>query len=283
MVTQKDEAAECIQMVRKLGEPIESLQVQPQPCQSTFAAPFSCCHKQVFATARLLCLPCQPTFAAPLSCFPKQVFATARLLCLPCQSIFAVPLPTLLKQRLVLMSLLCTALQRHDNQACCCAPCLSNYYLPSCFLEVDRHCIRSILSRLFWCLPSCQEDRTVLCAHAMVTCCSDISLACRKCSCTLQGADCTTSAPLTKQCLLSVVFLCLLCGVVHRPNAPCHVDNDKLFLVRCRKTSCCACTSAWRTSCMRQKPLLTSWLLASTLHQFKVGFTLIHLLDCAAV
>ena len=27
MVTQKDEAAECIQMVRKLGEPIESLQV----------------------------------------------------------------------------------------------------------------------------------------------------------------------------------------------------------------------------------------------------------------
>ena len=26
MVTQKDEAAECIQMVRKLGEPIESLQ-----------------------------------------------------------------------------------------------------------------------------------------------------------------------------------------------------------------------------------------------------------------
>ena len=30
MVTQKDEAAECIQMVRKLGEPIESLQVQFQ-------------------------------------------------------------------------------------------------------------------------------------------------------------------------------------------------------------------------------------------------------------
>ncbi len=29
MVTQKDEAAECIQMVRKLGEPIESLQVPP--------------------------------------------------------------------------------------------------------------------------------------------------------------------------------------------------------------------------------------------------------------
>lgn len=28
MVTQKDEAAECIQMVRKLGEPIESLQVR---------------------------------------------------------------------------------------------------------------------------------------------------------------------------------------------------------------------------------------------------------------
>ena len=27
MVTQKDQAAECIQMVRKLGEPIESLQV----------------------------------------------------------------------------------------------------------------------------------------------------------------------------------------------------------------------------------------------------------------
>lgn len=27
MVTQKDDAAECIQMVRKLGEPIESLQV----------------------------------------------------------------------------------------------------------------------------------------------------------------------------------------------------------------------------------------------------------------
>lgn len=27
LVTQKDEAAECIQMVRKLGEPIESLQV----------------------------------------------------------------------------------------------------------------------------------------------------------------------------------------------------------------------------------------------------------------
>lgn len=27
MVTQKSEAAECIQMVRKLGEPIESLQV----------------------------------------------------------------------------------------------------------------------------------------------------------------------------------------------------------------------------------------------------------------
>ena len=28
MVTQKDEAAECIQMVRKLGEPIETLQVR---------------------------------------------------------------------------------------------------------------------------------------------------------------------------------------------------------------------------------------------------------------
>ena len=27
MVTEKDQAAECIQMVRKLGEPIESLQV----------------------------------------------------------------------------------------------------------------------------------------------------------------------------------------------------------------------------------------------------------------
>ena len=38
MVTQKDEAAECIQMVRKLGEPIESLQVQPLPCQSMFPA-----------------------------------------------------------------------------------------------------------------------------------------------------------------------------------------------------------------------------------------------------
>ena len=33
MVTQKDEAAECIQMVRKLGEPIESLQVHVEHCQ----------------------------------------------------------------------------------------------------------------------------------------------------------------------------------------------------------------------------------------------------------
>lgn len=31
MVTQKDQAAECIQMVRKLGEPIESLQVLWRP------------------------------------------------------------------------------------------------------------------------------------------------------------------------------------------------------------------------------------------------------------
>ena len=36
MVTQKDEAAECIQMVRKLGEPIESLQVSQFQRQCSF-------------------------------------------------------------------------------------------------------------------------------------------------------------------------------------------------------------------------------------------------------
>ena len=59
MVTQKDEAAECIQMVRKLGEPIESLQVHPLPCLLTFGSPLSCFLKQGLVLTRLLCLALQ--------------------------------------------------------------------------------------------------------------------------------------------------------------------------------------------------------------------------------
>ena len=74
MVSQKDQAAECIQMVRKLGEPIESLQVL---CFWLLSCLFACLCLRLWLSASLsvslflsVCLPaCRP------ACLPAGLSA----------------------------------------------------------------------------------------------------------------------------------------------------------------------------------------------------------------
>ena len=63
MVTQKEQAAECIQMVRRLGEPIESLQVLCFWLLSCVGACLFACFSG--------CLVCLHVPAGPLPACPK--------------------------------------------------------------------------------------------------------------------------------------------------------------------------------------------------------------------
>ena len=127
MVTQKDEAAECIQMVRKLGEPIESLQVPPLPCQSTF-----CCSPFLFSQASirhseaaLSALPanicCSPFLLSQAGTRPNKAALSALPVNNCCSPSHFTQAKTCLDE-----AALSSLARSMANRLCCCAPCLSD-------------------------------------------------------------------------------------------------------------------------------------------------------------